>query len=141
MEARYDHLQDFHERTDIRLSFETVRRLIYLNKKLSALNLAIIMRKLDYTNAEIEKEILEGTYIVQSRTAKNQAKYLAEMINTSTETLTDRERVILNTYRILESLEPMKYNSLLDLIEFTAQSSGIDIHDQITRLRIKGTNK
>jgi len=64
MEEKYEHLQDFINRARVPLSFETVRRLIYLNKKITALNLAIIMHKLGYSNAEIKDELLKGNYVV-----------------------------------------------------------------------------
>jgi len=136
MEEKYEHLQDFINRARVPLSFETVRRLIYLNKKITALNLAIIMHKLGYSNAEIKDELLKGNYVVD-----HWAKYLAEFIDADTKSLTNRQRTILEICGVLEKMDPLKYNAVLELVDSTASTSGLDIHQQILSLKRKGTRK
>jgi len=38
-------------------------------------------------------------------------------------------------------MEPLKYNAVLELVDSTASTSGLDIHQQILSLKRKGTRK
>ena len=125
LKKQYSDISEFIKRSEIPLSFETVRRLLYEKKKVSTPTLIIVAKYLGFSPARL-KEML------QQIGDKDFSALIGDQIVVGVE-LMETEKALLEVYSLIKSK-----NAFADYLELIARADGVDISKQLIKLRRKG---
>jgi DNA-binding transcriptional MerR regulator len=134
----YDNLVDFRKRSKVPISMETIRRLIYENQPIMAINFVVIAKRLGYSAAEI-KEILTNhptRYVKDNAEEQVILKDLLELMGDSKTVISEQEKAILSIFKKVDHLRDLT-NLITDVLFLTAKGAGIDIADEVDVLKRK----
>jgi len=122
LQENFSDLADFVKRSGLPLTFETARRAIYEDKAVSIPTLIILSKYLGFTPSEINKILIDAG-----------DKDFSALIGTGEGSdLSDQEKALIEAYRQIKSR-----NTVADQLDLVAKADGVDISDQVTKLRSK----
>jgi len=122
LRENFSDLADFVKRSGLPLTFETARRAIYEDKAVSIPTLIILSKYLGFTPSEINKILIDAG-----------DKDFSALIGIGEGSdLSDQEKALIEAYRQIKSRD-----TVADQLDLVAKADGVDISDQVTKLRSK----
>lgn|SRR5574337_288819 len=123
LQENYEDIAEFKRRTGVPLSFETVRRAIYLNQDMSIPALIVLCKYLGFTPLEIKKIIMDAG-------DKEFSSLIGDQETVSQ--ISELEKTLLEIYRKIKSK-----NTVAEHLALIAQADGVNIASLINRLKKK----